>query len=733
MDGTNTGVAPERQLKITEMSLCFYVRGRPKTPVDSAAPFVIDRRGEDTERVVPVGTEAVPNWVSDCKKGHMMFTYASELQNVECSFRTGETNRDDLVHRDPAHRDPAHRYLAQEQLSTLTLHGIKQRNFEAFFNSHLDKVFQMLGAERDGSERGACCTIVGEPRTTYKATFTLDIGAPWDRDLIADVITNDPEVSQMAAMSETVSTLGNRSLFSVSVATASGDYARATLRPHEFDSGRQQVTVAMSRLSNTGESVEVAEVVEEIFRAYSSDFPGEADNYEQVPASKLDGFSTLNGIGPLRSELPELFINNYTRECPVLPIMVSQERAELLMEGLQRVIFYPVNSPLGRYYTAPKGYFVGLKKNRLANRGTFPCLVTCYLHDHMMRKGSETHKYYTGEAASKNKQARPVPRSMAYSLLAAGVGHPTSISNPVQGLAGLGYGRRRTSSFVRAVEAATGEAIDTASLPWCPQVVKQEMWDIGDDEIMATIRSGECGPLAYRYFEELLAVSIHVVVIRNGMFESLVHPHCIGPRSKYIWAPPYLRHVVIFETIKKTYGETRSLYDILVKNGGVTVFDSSEPAVMSVVAQKSAESVCPPDTADAVGQLIDERGKCRMIITPEGEQRITLTRPLKVPVIPDPVCFFDLHTSKMNEIKSTMGLCTTDLYKRSTSTVLYFPNDASFDYWMRMNYGASTHDSGERPGRDISLDTEEGWAGGEALEVWGGVSFDRHGPELGTS
>lgn len=630
----------DRQLKITEVSLSFQVCGKLKTPVDSSVPFVVDRRETNTERVVPVGIDAnaVPDWIFNCKPGYLKFTYASELQNVECTFK--------------------------ESSSVLTLHGIKQRNFGAFLDGdtcHLYKIFRILGLS-DG------CSISGSPRTTYKAALVLDVGAPWDRDIIAEVITNDPEVSQMAAVSEAVSTLSSRSLFSISIVTESKEYARVTLRRDDQMLAGQKVTATISRLSKAEDSVQVADVVESIFATYSK-------SYSRTQLAKIERkeFSKISGITRLRSELPELFINNYTRECPVLPIMLSQEQAELL-EDIKRVIFYPLNSAMGRYYTAPDGYYVGLKKNRLHNRDLFPCLVTCYLHDHMSRKGSETYIYYTGEeVTNKNKSARPVPRSMGYSLL--GIDRSTG---------GSGYDRRRAPSFVRAIETATGEAIESASLPWCPQVVKQEMWNVSDGDIMAKIRCAECGPLAYRYFEELLKVSIHVVVIKNGMFESLVPSHKNGAvhKDSYIWAPPYPQHVVIFETIRKTYGETRFLYDVLVRDNSITVFDSGEPAVLSIVAQKSSESVCPPDTVDAVEQLIDERGKCRMIYTSSGKLQMTLTRPLTVPVMPDPVCFLDLHIHKMNAIKNAMGLPTIDLYKRSTKSILYFPNDASFFYWI---------------------------------------------------
>jgi hypothetical protein len=645
------------ELKITEVSLSFDVCKAPKLPVSNIVPFAIDTRacalrvqtpspafaleakvqtegGKEVERVVPAGTDVdnLPDWIMNCRPGYLRFTYASEPQSIECTFK--------------------------ESRSVLTFHGIKYRNIDALFNCDgFNKIFNVLDTEH-----------YGEPVTMYKAMMVLNVGTPWDKNLVADIITNDPEISQVAAVSEAASTLCSRCLFSVSVEIPlrpprrSEGYVRVTLR--HGDQNESMAVVTMSRLPNTDVSAYVAGVVENIFKAYLRDYGNKLEVLHAVPPEPK-GFSRLSGIRHLRNELPELFINNYTRECPVLPIMLSQEEAEAL-KPVQSVIFYPVSGPFGRFYTAPDGYFVGLKKNRLVNKDTFSCLVTCYLHDHLLRKGSETYMYYTGEEAmsrSKARPSRPIPRSMDNSLQSIGEKS--------------GYNRRRTSSFFNAIEAATGRAMNAEPFPWCPQIVKQEMWNMSDADIMDAIRSGKCGPSTYRYFEELLNISIHVIVIKNGMFE-------LFPTQEhdYIWGVPYPRHIVIFETVKKTYGETCLSYDFLVRDNNTTLFDSNDPVISSVLYQKSEKFVQPPEITDVAEQLIDEKGKCRMVVTSDGEWVVTLTRPFNAPVMPDPECFFDSHIHKMNEIKGSIGLPATDLYKRSTDKILYFPNDSSFHYWV---------------------------------------------------
>ena len=603
----------ERKIRITEASLLFNVGASPRMPVNSSVPFVVDTRGEDIERAVSasVGAKNLPDWLVRCKKtrGNLAFTYASELQNVDCIFR--------------------------EQRFTLSIRGIRYNNLEKFVHNHMDKIFDIL-------DTGP----LESPLITYKAYMALYVGEPWNRDVVADTITNDPDISQVAAVSEAAYTLNNRSLFSVSVLVpASGAYARATLRHDDLDGSMALVT--MSKLPDVLASEHVADV---ICRALTARY---VLHGRDVATPHRDP----NYITHLRNELPELFIHNYTRECRVLPIMVSEELAETLIDT-RRVIFYPLDSAMGRYYTAPDGYFVGLKKNRLYNRDTFPCLVTCYLQDHMLRKGSETYMYYAGEEKPKKRArpSRPVPRAIKQDTLVEG------------------YIRRGAASFLGAVEAATKETVD-AGFPWCPQVVRQEMCDASDDEIMGEIMNPTCGPQVYRYFEELLCVSIHVVVIDSGRFR-------LHSGDGYIWAPPYPRHVVIFETVKKAYGETSNQYDMLVAEDGKTMFDGSDPVVSFITRNKGANCIPPQDVGDAVKQLIDHKGRCRMVVNTSGDRVSAFTRPLTVPVMPDPVCFFDVHTRKMNQIKQAMGLRATDPYKRSNKSTLYFPNDMSFKHWV---------------------------------------------------
>lgn len=580
-------------VKITEVSLFFVVSGIPKTYVGKEMPFVANTIGDDVERVISTTTSIIPWWIYDPQPDTIRFVYLCCLQDVECSYSGAQ--------------------------STIAFRGIKYKNMDKF-NGHIDAVLNLIGVEH-----------AGPTNTRYKAVAKANLCAPWNQNLMADVITNDSDMVQSMAVCERLSTLGNRRLFSAVI----GDMCRVALTH-----ANGQIVAMMSKLSDEEASFRAADVLKQLIAKYET-------KWTTAVSSLVRPVETAaHSILELRDKLPELFVNNYTRECPILPIMVP--------ESGERVILYPTDGEYARYYTAPEGYFVGLKRNRLANKKTFPCLVTCYLQNHIERKGSETQMYYAAAADTVEKSERKKPL-------------PKSISNP-------SYYRKKASSFHDAVEQATGWKI--GRFPWCPQVVKQELWDWQDDNIMAAITgSTEVGSCIYRYFEELIGVSIHVVVIKDGNFESLVPRH----RGKYVWSPPYPdQHIVVFETHKTTYGNKSCCYDYLTK-GSATMFDGGDSVVSYLTVQKAKDCVLPAQKNEKIQtQVIDRNGKCCRVTYDDGRQELTFTRPMAVPVIPEQACFFDFHVKKLNVAKQELGIKPLDLSKRSNNDVLYFPNEASF-------------------------------------------------------
>ena len=711
-------------LIITEVSVSLKLLKDPKTPVNDAIPFMVDTRNSKTiERVLPrrdsdaqvYESNDVPDWITRPKANCLRFTLAKDEENeiyqdVECTYNV---------------------------ITGLTFHGIKYNNIQDYGSKYITKILKILDT-----------TALDNSKTTrYKATAKIYISVPFDKDLLADIIMNDYRLSNTMALCEKTSTLGDRRLFSVAVSLYEYDssYARVALaEKYVNDDDKTEIIAMISKLPNEELSEYVENTIKHAFELYEIAYSD--INHEKYVEDNEGSYasSIAEGIKQLRKELPELFVNNYTRECPILPVMVSEEETHLLRSKGIRVILYPYpdDPKYSRYYTAQPtlqnsehysdttcpsestGYYVGLKRNRLSNRNLFPCLVTCYLLDHMKRVGSETYKYYNKSDADvqllQKDKLRPVPKSIA--LLYS--------NNPLD----TSYHRKKAVSFISALEQSTGTTIKV--FDWCPQVTKQEMWDKSDTEIMNIIMNNSCyghGSSVYRYFEEMLKVSIHVVVIRDGKFEPLIPRH----KQVYIWDAPYTEHVVIFETFKTTYGNTSCLYEYLVKvsrpssaNGNKRnvehhKFHSEDSMIRSILLQKSSESTrighysdtlcnltqlskyaglesevceisesCPPSESvfshgrivnsydGAKEQLLDNWGKCREITMYDGSKIQTFTRPLTVPVTPDPTCFFDSHIRKMNKIKFEMNVELIDLSKRSTTKIIYFPNNESFWYWM---------------------------------------------------
>ena len=587
-------------ITITEVSLSFEVTVFPQMCVNVQIPYAVSTLGAETERAIRADEEDIKAWIKDPQPDTMRFVYSSPLQDVECSYSNIR--------------------------SSMTLYGIKYKNIE-LFSGYVNNLLILLETES-----------VGMSTTRYKAVAKREMRTEWNQHVLADIITNDPDMAQVIAVCERTSTLCERRLFSVAIASDNMMTCRVALT-HRGNI----VHAMMSKLSDEEDATYAANVLERLFLLYEEKMHKSATLSVSGHPAKA-----TSEIEALRNVFSELFVNNYTRECPVLPIILSAEEAERVRHT-HNVIEY-----FGMYFTAPEGYFVGLKRNRLSNRDVFPCLVTCYLHDHMLRRESETFKYYNSSLISgrESNKKRPLPKC---------------IQDP-------NYHRIKADSFVDAVESAT--RVKMSQFQWYPHIAKQELWDKPDDDIMETIRYGP-GSLAFRYFEEAFRVSIHVVVIKDGNFESLVPPH----RGKYVWSPPHPLHVVIFETYRTTYGEKHCSYDYLTK-GEETLFDEHDSVVKDLTAQKNACSIrpVPLDENTISEQVIDRNGKCSLVVTENGSVA-TYTRPLAVPVTCEPMCFFDRHIRKLNKVKLEMGLKPVSASKRSTNDILYFPNDESYVFY----------------------------------------------------
>ena len=304
-------------IKITEASLLYHVIRKPKMYVGKEMPYVVNTIGTNTERVVPCNTEIdqFPLWIIKPLHNNMKFIYSSALQDIECNYNNKH--------------------------SVLILHGIKYSNLK-YINDHISLMFRMLDTEYDES-----------PIIKYKAIAKINIRTHWDINVLADIITNNHEIAHKMAICEKTCTLGDKKLFSVAVevnnAAAFAVFTNKNQKEQfccteplitrvcrvAFTYCNAQVTAMISKLSNEELLNPLVNILEKLFEIYVNTM---SNAYVDTNV-----YTRVSNINSLRQKLPELFVNNYTRECPMLPIMISSEEAEKIHTE-QRVIFYPLNS-----------------------------------------------------------------------------------------------------------------------------------------------------------------------------------------------------------------------------------------------------------------------------------------------------------------------------------------------------------------------------------------------------
>lgn len=617
----------------TEVSISFSVTEQPKISIHNDILALIDTRATDIVRILNKKYNNIPEWMmlktTKSKDKILRFIYDFKIQHIECMYI--------------------------QSTNIFIFYKIKYENFEILKENVLNQFFLKLNIAHHGIKD-----------VRFKALGELPMIRPWNKAILADIITTNPRIFTVMALREKALTIHESRLFSLSFSTnLQFNYVSVTL------TAKNNIVVTMSKLANEETAIVVMQALKDLLEIYNIEYDNLYQEYEEFIYEDDIQYNTdiidSNAIKYLRSQVPELFINNYTRECPILPIILDEQCAQKLKDQ-QRVILYPLTGSYSRYYTAPDGYFVGLKTNRLKNKNIFPYLVTCYLSDHIDRKSSITYKYYINDNVHhRHRSNKRIPRSL-------------SISN--------NYSRKtvKNKTFIGALEVALNVNIDPENLPWCPQIAKQELWDFSDKQIMNIIKNKEdygvdVGSCVYRYFEELLKISIHVIPINSGHITTFISRH----KDSYIWNQSYDKHIVIFEDIKNIYGKLVYTYDILTKSNRETILEDNDSIIETVLLNKKELSIESPinmTTNDIQYQIIDRRGKCRQVITQDNTTIDVYTRPLPVEILPRQKSFVEEHVHKLNSAKKELSFPTIELTNHSTHHIRYFPNELSFQYWI---------------------------------------------------
>jgi hypothetical protein len=519
--------------------------------------------------------------------------------------------------------------------------------------------------------------IIFAYQANTKASLRVEVDN-WNAVVLEDLIINDKILSRVMSVANGVleddddveeALHKNRSL----VVYITYPRARCVYR---YANGILKVSIASLSIDNTAVTASVA-VVWASLRKYRKKFAEVYEKYS-IKAEKKPKIAAENGrrsaIDHLRERLPELFANNYTRECHHLPLMLdTEEEAEEYRKMGRLVIKYPLNGKYSKWYTSPTDdMFVGLKLNRLSNKGKFKYIVNCYASDHFNNASRETYAYYHGGNVEKKSAASLI----TLRILPLGRRGPLPIAMKVEyGLEG--YSRVGTGGLLVDC-VATALEVDVTNFRKLVRkgikngllnVVRQEAWNKSDEEILEEI-SGELDSKYYRLLEEVFECNILIVEIGHRSKYSISIPEC---KDKYIWQPRKGKYIVVMKNEKKLYEDHLKSYELVVKHDRA-IFDGKDPLVSAIVSFKLAHTVRGDVDEDEVqAQYITEHGKCNAVITKNGLVKCN-SRPLYKPII---------DVGLVRE-KSAVYNHLGDKLQTSTARHLYFPNNASFvDWWEK--------------------------------------------------
>eukprot|EP01098_Paradermamoeba_levis_P001492 TRINITY_DN1176_c0_g1_i3.p2 TRINITY_DN1176_c0_g1~~TRINITY_DN1176_c0_g1_i3.p2 ORF type:complete len:739 (+),score=37.04 TRINITY_DN1176_c0_g1_i3:4837-7053(+) len=325
----------------------------------------------------------------------------------------------------------------------------------------------------------------------------------------------------------------------------------------------------------------------------------------------------------IRGEMPDLFVQRYTRESPIMPHIVKEEEVDSLRSKGVSVLRYPRSGPMSRYYAAPEGYHVGLKYNRLHNSSMFTYIVTCYQTDHSLKQGSNTYRYLAGaEEKEKTKREDYMSRVKRLEPWQRGTipEHVSRLLNHEERrkLVRIGV-PRDPKRFVREMLGKAQEEIR-------PQLAKQELWYMTLDEIASLWKSPDTYENLFkmrRIIEELAKADI--VIIKEHLGKTRIEiPETKKP---YIWRKRFRKSIIITHTVINEYED---VYEFIATEEGRLYLVSGDPLYNytdnKIYAGPSQEGVMDVGDVEAVEeeirmQYIDGYGKTVLVEDLRGESK----------------------------------------------------------------------------------------------------------------
>lgn len=518
-------------------------------------------------------------------------------------------------------------------------------------------------------------------QSNTKASMLIEIDN-WNALVLEDLIANNKNFAKILRVANGVLGLDevgedilhkNRSL----VVYVSYPPTRCVFR---YNGGSLKVSIASRSIDDMGIIISAA-IVWKLLEKYRKEFNATYEKYS-IGVKKIIKKSPgrKSRIDELRNRLPELFANNYTRECHILPIMVdTKEEAEEYRKMGRLVIKYPLDGPYSRWYTSSSDeLYVGLKINRLSNKEMFKYIVTCYTSNHYEIPSRETYVYYRGESGVKGRASTTL-RTLR--ILPIGRKGPLPIAMTMeynlQGYSRIGTG----GSFVNCVAYALG--VDPERFPRLVRkglqhgllnVVRQEVWNKSDEEILKDVCDiSTLDAKYYRLLEEVYKCNILLIEVGHHGKYSISIPQCKG---QYLWDPRDGKYIIVMKNEKKLYEDCLVAYELVVNDRNKGIFGEKDPLVAAIISFKMTHTVRNDiGNVDVEEQYVTEYGKCNLVATKNGLRKCN-SRPLYCPTI-------DIDV--VRKCARTFVHMTTESgvkWLSSTYKYLYFPDDVSFHDWV---------------------------------------------------
>ena len=330
---------------------------------------------------------------------------------------------------------------------------------------------------------------------------------------------------------------------------------------YDVNVGTPFVTVNIAHADNLDTAHRFMEIFRRLLSYYVTYHADVTDTYQSflgrsfapvtLEAKKIPGVTTdvfVNGLSyQLPLVAPHIFVKNYSRTCQsahkpaiIQPEYILQYTSQTFnksgKEYHRQVLPYPKDNPEIYVVCPTDAYpFPGVKASRLSNMDKYPYIPCCYEDDQTTKAGSDYNRFY------RDNQLKPKSSTRHHKLLTNKVLEPGrigSLSDSITtllhrdiSLNGLELSRYGVdigpNSFLYCACIANNDPdywkaenkeqyirqLRTRLAGFSPNLVKQELYDLTDEEIVARITDTDSffdPSIFYRLVEEAFNVNVYV-------------------------------------------------------------------------------------------------------------------------------------------------------------------------------------------------------------------------------